>query len=132
MSNIAEQDISKSTESIVIENSLAKLKNDDLTSESVETSGDLGDQLCNSFANITNQMISAGDAMTDVGFLSSASLIPESDVIDSSRSTDDESMQKTAFSVEELIGPAIEIDMKRSPSYVSVAKPECLEVFIKL
>jgi len=102
MSNIAAQNISASTESIEMNNSLAKLKNCDPTSEFEVTSdgGNLADQPCNSFPKITNQITLAGDA-TVVKFVS-PDLMPQLDL------------------------------PKRSRSYVSVAKPDCYEVFIIL
>lgn len=77
-------------------------------------------------------MASVGDAkITDIGFLYST-LIPEPDVIVSCQSADDKLMLKTAFPVEELSGPAAEIEMKRYLSCVSMPNPECDELFVIL
>jgi len=110
MSNIDGQyDISASIKPIEIgDDPLAKLKNGEPTSVTND-SGDLADQLCNSFPKTSNQITSAGD-LTDVEFLSPA-LMSKPDIL---CPTNDEE----------------EIPMTRSPSYVSVAKSECHEVFI--
>lgn len=134
MSNIAAQNISASNESIEMDDSIDKLKNGDLTSEfvaKISNGGELADQRCDSIPNFTNQITSAGDAI-DSGLMSSALLVPEPNVIVSCQSISDDSMENTAFPVEESIGLAVEIDMKRSSSNVSVENPEILEVFIKL
>jgi len=131
MSDIAAQNIiTVSTELTVMDDNLAKLKNDQ-TEEIIAANhgGDLADQSSNSLTNIVKQLASTDDANGDVGFLSSA-LVPEPDIIDSCQSADDELILKTVFPVEELSGPVAEIEVKQSSSCsVSMLNPECDEVF---